>query len=326
MPSSDLKITALTAIGANPVNPATFPMPMVDTLDNSMAASGTTKKVTVNQILGSGGTATLASATITGAATVGTTLGVTGVSTLTGNVGVGVTPTNLFGQTRVEIKGSGGGNLTLRTASSNAAARDWQVACNLDTFGELNFRQGASQGAEPNSGTTRMVLTAAGDVSVSTGNVVMATSGKGIDFSATTSGSGTMTSELLNDYEEGTWVGLLLGTSTDPTTPVSRTGRYTKVGRQVYAQIIFGNVDTTRASNGVYISGLPFANNSVIASQGTILSDQAISFTGSPFCFVDINATNMQIYQSTSAGAASYCAHNAGSGRYLYANLVYTVA
>jgi len=78
---ADVKITALTAISANPVNPATFPIPMVDLLDNSMAASGTTKKVTVNQILGSGGTATLASATITGAATVGTTLGVTGVST-----------------------------------------------------------------------------------------------------------------------------------------------------------------------------------------------------------------------------------------------------
>ena len=78
---ADVKITALTAISANPVNPATFPMPMVDLLDTSMAASGTTKKVTVNQILGAGGTATLASATITGAATVGTTLGVTGVST-----------------------------------------------------------------------------------------------------------------------------------------------------------------------------------------------------------------------------------------------------
>ena len=77
----DTKITALTAIGANPIIPATFPIPMVDLTDTSMAASGTTKKVTVNQILGAGGTATLASATITGAATVGTTLGVTGVST-----------------------------------------------------------------------------------------------------------------------------------------------------------------------------------------------------------------------------------------------------
>jgi hypothetical protein len=85
---ADVKITALTAIGLNPVNPATFPMPMVDLLDNSMAASGSTRKVTVNQILGSGGTATLASATITGAATVGTTLGVTGNTTLSSDLTV----------------------------------------------------------------------------------------------------------------------------------------------------------------------------------------------------------------------------------------------
>jgi len=69
---ADTKITALAAIGANPINVATFPIPMVDLLDNSMAASGTTKKVTVNQILGAGGTATLASATITGDLTVDT--------------------------------------------------------------------------------------------------------------------------------------------------------------------------------------------------------------------------------------------------------------
>ena len=68
----DTKITALTAIGANPIIPATFPIPMVDLTDPSMAASGTTKKVTVNQILGAGGTATLASATITGDLTVDT--------------------------------------------------------------------------------------------------------------------------------------------------------------------------------------------------------------------------------------------------------------
>lgn len=69
---ADVKITALTAISSNPVNPATFPIPMVDLLDNTITASGTTKKVTVNQILGAGGTATLASATITGDLTVDT--------------------------------------------------------------------------------------------------------------------------------------------------------------------------------------------------------------------------------------------------------------
>ena len=75
----DTKITALTAITT--VDPAVDVLPIVDVSDTTMAASGTTKKITSNQILGAGGTATLASATITGAATIGTTLGVTGVST-----------------------------------------------------------------------------------------------------------------------------------------------------------------------------------------------------------------------------------------------------
>ena len=64
----DTKITALAAITT--VAPANDLFPIVDVSDNSMAASGTTKNITVNQLLGAGGTATLASATITGALTV----------------------------------------------------------------------------------------------------------------------------------------------------------------------------------------------------------------------------------------------------------------
>jgi hypothetical protein len=63
----DTKITALTAIST--VDPAVDVLPIVDVSDTTMAASGTTKKITTNQILGAGGTATLASATVTGAAT-----------------------------------------------------------------------------------------------------------------------------------------------------------------------------------------------------------------------------------------------------------------
>jgi len=70
MPASDLKITALNPIVT--VDPAADVLPIVDISDTSMAASGTTKKVTTNQILQAGGTATLASATITGDLTVDT--------------------------------------------------------------------------------------------------------------------------------------------------------------------------------------------------------------------------------------------------------------
>lgn len=44
--------------------------------------------------------------------------------------------------------------------------------------------------------------TRTGDQTIVDGNLVIGTAGKGIDFSAT---PGTGTSELLSDYEEGTW-------------------------------------------------------------------------------------------------------------------------
>ena len=86
---SDSKLTALENLtAADPVNDM---FPIVDVSDTTMAASGTTKRISVNNILSSSPTAsgaltvtglvTAGSATITGAATVGTTLGVTGVST-----------------------------------------------------------------------------------------------------------------------------------------------------------------------------------------------------------------------------------------------------
>lgn len=96
-----------------------------------------------------------------------------------------------------------------------------------------------------------------GDQTIVNGNLVIGTAGNGIDFSADPSAAG-MTSELLDDYEEGTW------------TPVDASGAglvltvsnafYTKIGRQVIAtaQISYpANVDASAAS----IGGLPFAAN-----------------------------------------------------------------
>jgi hypothetical protein len=81
-------------------------------------------------------------------------------------------------------------------------------------------------------------------------NVVIGTSGKGIDFAAT---AGTGTSELLADYEEGTWTPTVGGTSTYSI----QKGSYIKVGRLVTVsfdmQIILLGTGST-----VAISGLPF--------------------------------------------------------------------
>ncbi len=52
-------------------------------------------------------------------------------------------------------------------------------------------------------------------ITLTTGNVIVA-SGQGIDFSATSHPAG-MTSELLADYEVGTWTPTIAGGITSPT-------------------------------------------------------------------------------------------------------------
>jgi hypothetical protein len=107
---ADTKITALAAITT--VDPAADVLPIVDISDTSMAASGTTKKITSNQILGAGGTATLASATITGDLTVDTSTLV--VNSSDNRVGIG-TSVSGFGS-RLKVSGDieiVGGNQTI---------------------------------------------------------------------------------------------------------------------------------------------------------------------------------------------------------------------
>ena len=102
-------------------------------------------------------------------------------------------------------------------------------------------------------------ITLPGDVTLSTGNLVIGTAGKGIDFSATTSGSGTMTSELLADYEEGTWTPTFTSTGTT-FTYTTQIGTYIKIGKLVYASFQFGMGAgaTGTVTNAVLLAGLPF--------------------------------------------------------------------
>jgi hypothetical protein len=85
----DSKITALASTGTG-TDPANDPLVIVDVSDTSMAATGTTKKVTLNQLLACSPTATLASATITGDLTVDTN--VLKVDSANNRVGINMTP------------------------------------------------------------------------------------------------------------------------------------------------------------------------------------------------------------------------------------------
>jgi len=107
------------------------------------------------------------------------------------------------------------------------------------------------------------------------GNAVFA-SGNGIDFSAT---AGTGTSELFDDYEEGTWVPTLTtdGTDFDSVTYDSVTyGWYTKVGNVVAVggRLRTDAVTVGAGSGNLVIGGLPFS----VVKTGAISIGRATSF------------------------------------------------
>jgi len=109
-----------------------------------------------------------------------------------------------------------------------------------------------------------------GDVTLSTGNLVIGTSGKGIDFSAT---PGTGTSELLSDYEEGTFTATLTPSTSGSITLSSsfNTATYTKVGRcvTVTGQIIVDSVSSPVGS--AVLLNLPF-NIATVSQRSTRFS------------------------------------------------------
>ncbi len=285
---ADSKITALAALTA--ADPANDMVPIVDVSDNSMAASGTTKRISINNILACSPSATLASATITGAATVGTTLGVTGVSTFA--AGTALLP-------------------ALTTTGDTNTGIYYPAA---DTF------------AVTTGGTERYRVDSSGNVGIgvtpSVGKGCLQLS-SGINFPATQVASSD--ANTLDDYEEGTWTGTLKGSVSDPTTPVTATGKYTKIGRQVFVEITFNGVNTTGASGNITVTGLTFPCGSNINGVGVVSLNQIGTFTGSPYVFLSQSTSVLELYGNVSAGAGAAITHNAGALRYMTISLTYTV-
>jgi hypothetical protein len=244
---ADLKISQLTA--------ATTPLGATDVLP--VVQSGTTKKVAASAIAQVGqDNSFTASQTITktGASDTQVVL----VSTLDGS--------NDY-QSALSVR---------RTGTAGGAL--WQSKRNTATGGVGWIAKVTANNAAEVAGTfsDAVEITNDGNLKISTGNLVIGTSGKGIDFSAT---PGTGTSELLADYEEGTWTpafGAFAGAFTSLTYSV-QSGKYTKVGNQVTAEffIVVTAVTTGTAATILLVTGLPFTPVSgvcVTTYQGNFLT------------------------------------------------------
>ena len=133
-------------------------------------------------------------------------------------------------------------------------------------------------GISDSSDATAITIDSSENVTVNTGNLVIGTSGKGIDFSATADPAvtgATSTSELLDNYEEGTWTPVYQSTTNSSNNVTnSRVGYYTRIGNTVYitANLTSNDVSGITSTDQVVIGGLPYASSSTTSG-----NDQAVN-------------------------------------------------
>lgn len=158
--------------------------------------------------------------------------------------------------------------------------------------------------------STPGLTNSSGDMTVTNGNLVLGTSGKGIDFSATSSGSGTMTSELLSDYEEGTWTPTIIGSTIAGTASYGRQrGVYQKVGNTVFYSIHVQWNSGTGTGN-LRISGLPFTSSAVNSNDqywgGGIgyFGSLVVPANSVPSWVITPSSTNVTIYSLPTGGGS----------------------
>lgn len=175
-----------------------------------------------------------------------------------------------------------------------------------------NATTGVLNVAGPTAGTTRVMTTPdanftaartdaansfTGDQTLSTGNLIQGTAGKGFNFTANTPAAG-MTSELLNWYEEGTWTPSVTASAGALTTVGAVSGSYTRVGRAVHC---FFNIAITTNGTGsasILVANIPFAPAASNTSMG-VFREQDVNGKMGSVNLPNTTQLQLQFYDNT---------------------------
>jgi hypothetical protein len=234
---------------------------------------------------------------VNGAATVGDDLnvgnGVLFVDKSTGRVGVNTsTPDQILTTKAVTVD-------TYHNIKTDKASGTSGVILANDAWTWVLRNNGGNSNAfelrNATSGQQELTVTTAGNFSIARGNLAFA-SGKGIDFSAT---SGTGTSELFDDYEEGAWTPTTAGDATG-VLGANNIGFYVKTGRLVHVQCQFV-VTTNFTSNAV--GGLPYQPYIQSPISSAYGLEPVLTVGGTVYAFVTDTTTNI-VFASNTNGTA----------------------
>ena len=204
------------------------------------------------------------------------------------------------------------GSNVCETMTNGIKLTDTELTEASDNF-SINIQSGNNDFYVKSGGTTFAAFKgSAKDLQLTSGNLVIGTSGKGIDFSAT-SDVGGMSSELLDDYEEGSWTPDDLGGSAYNVATANPVGKYVKIGAVVHAWAQFGTDTAGNVAVGdrILIGDLPFNANGINNPAVTV----TINYSGTTYSTAKAHVTSSNEIAFTVTQTTGHA--RSGSGYYV---------
>jgi hypothetical protein len=181
-----------------------------------------------------------------------------------------------------------------------------------------------------------------GHLKIHDGDLQIGTSGHGIDFSATSNGSGASSiNETLDDYEFGDFTPTMYtnsnrGSTSGEDSSHTGAGQYVKVGKLVTVTVDFNNLHGNARNHVLrYITGLPFtsrSNNRTTAAIGYqrglfFVYSSSIETTNMHHLYGHIGGSETRISLNASKGSSPYsgwpATHDSSSSQYLRITMSY---
>lgn len=157
----------------------------------------------------------------------------------------------------------------------------------------------------------------AAQATLTTGNLIVGTAGRGIDFSANGG-------DVLSQYDEGTFTPAWGGSGGDPTCSYSgQTGRYTRVGNIVYCWVEIVTSAKSGGSGNLQIKGLPFAARDAELNAG-FASGFSLNFPSG--CFANSTTTVTMTNTVPGVEQAYLGIGTLGASSYLACTIMYRIA
>ena len=259
--------------------------------------------------------------------------------TSTGNIGINETsPQQLLhvhndtSYQGIFINGNGAPRLAF--ARSTTTTGEWSLGIDGTNGNDFAITQSNDNSNRKliisSAATTASGALVSGGSCTAYGNFIVGTAGNGIDFSVTSNASETgasMSNELLDDYEEGSWtVSLKIANYNFNGAYTSQSGKYTKVGNKVTVSCYLQLSSKGNDSGALKIEGLPFTSASGNGSRGSgsVGYYQGMSGMDHPMLIlIEQSDTKISLRQSQSTGSGNVDDSNITNSFGMFFSLTY---